>query len=109
MIERALETEDDKGFVYGFEHWTANYDESADFDRFCDLLINLPGSFAEDNRHSLKFAITHRMFNRIYDDPRTYGHLGWVYNNTYCTNNSEKILRPVGFFSNTRFLIENHH
>jgi len=85
LIERALAEEDSKRFVYGFEHWTANYDESADLDQFCDLLTGLPKLFDADTRHSLEYAITHRMFNRRYDDPCTYGHLVWVYNTTYCS------------------------
>ncbi len=85
LIERALAEEDSKRFVYGFEHWTANYDESADLDRFCDLLTGLPESFDADIRHSLEFAITDRMFTRRYEDPRTYGHLVWVYGTTYCS------------------------
>ncbi|MBO4933395.1 MAG: hypothetical protein J6I42_14575 [Clostridia bacterium] len=85
LIERALAEEDSKRFVYGFEHWTANYDESADLDQFCDLLTGLPKLFDADTRHSLEYAIIHRMFNRRYDDPCTYGHLVWVYENTCCS------------------------
>ena len=85
LLERAREREDSSLYIYGFEHWTANYDESSDFDRFCDLLINLPEWMNEDSRHTLEFNIVHDMFTRRYEDPRTYGHLVWVYENTYCS------------------------
>ncbi len=85
LLERAREREDSPLYIYGFEHWTANYDESSDFDRFCDLLASLPEWMDEDSRHNLEFTIVHNMFTHRYEDPCTYGHLVWVYENTYCS------------------------
>ncbi len=85
LIERGRTEKDACRFVYGFAHWAANYDESADFDRVCDFLTNLPEWLEEEARHSIEFDITYRMFNRRFDDVRTYGHLVWVYENTYCS------------------------
>ncbi len=85
LLDRAAEQYDSSRFLYGFEHWAANYDEQTDLDRFCDLLTNLPEWLDEGNRHSLEFTIVHDMFTRRYEDPRTYGHLICVYENTYCS------------------------
>lgn len=85
LIDRAAEQYDSKCFLCGFEHWAVNYDEQTDLDRFCDLLTNLPKWLNTDNRHSLEYTIVQDMFTRRYDDPRTYGHLVWVYENTYCS------------------------
>ncbi len=85
LLERAAEQYDSRCFLHGFEHWAANYNEQTDLDRFCDLLINLPEWMNEDSRHTLEFNIVHDMFTRRYEDPRTYGHLVWVYENTYCS------------------------
>lgn len=85
LIERGRTEKDACRFVYGFAHWAANYDESADFERFCDFLTNLPEWLEEEPRHSIEFDIIQRMFSRRFDDVRTYGHLVWVYENTYCS------------------------
>ena len=109
LIERALaEEEDSKRFVHGFEHWTANYDESADLDRFCGLLTGLPESFDDDTRHSLEFAITHRMFNRKYEDPRTYGHLVWVYDTTNCSCCRRKAVELLAMHGMLQISLREH-
>ena len=85
LLERAEEKEDCALYIRGFEHWTANYDESSDLDRFCNGLTHLPEWMDENVRHSIEYTIVDTMFHRRYDDPCTYGHLVWVYDHTYCS------------------------
>lgn len=86
LLERAAERPDNRRFIYGFKLWAANYDEETDLDRFTEFLTNFPEVYEDENiRHSIEFTIVHDMFTRKYEDPRTYGHLVWVYENTYCS------------------------
>lgn len=85
LLERAKERDDRALYIFSFEHWTANYNESSDLDRFCEQLINLPEWMDENDRHSIEYTIVDTLFRRRYDDPRTYGHLVWVYDHTYCS------------------------
>ncbi len=68
---------------YGTAIWTKNFDESTDNPRFRSFLETLPDD--EDLRHNIAFIISHHLYDRFYQDPRTYDHLFWVYNTTPCS------------------------
>lgn len=90
LIERALKAESDEKkaglLLYGFTIWAANYEES-DLKRLIEFNENLPEHDSDTcgMRHNVEFAITHKMFERKYEDPRTYEALVWVYDNTLCS------------------------
>lgn len=98
LIERgmAAESESEKAKLigYGMNIWAKNYEEE-DCRRVFDLYVSLPDRENDpyEINHTVDFAITHNMFDRKFSDPRTYGHLVWIIDNTFCSSCRKQAVR----------------